>query len=123
MNVIVVLEFRKWKEFVPVVLSLVDEYTKVLFQLLIDLLRLSIALRMISSGSCKLDSEKAIQLPSKFRHKLWTSIRQHFSSQAMMLPDMLDIQPSGTGGGNGGIGVHKVRSLCDGIPNHHNTIL
>jgi hypothetical protein len=35
MNVIVVLEFRKRKELIPVILPLVNEYAKVLFQFLI----------------------------------------------------------------------------------------
>ena len=50
MDVIVVLELRKRKEIVPVILPLVNEESEELFQLLIDSLRLSVSLGVICRG-------------------------------------------------------------------------
>jgi hypothetical protein len=47
-DVIVILEFCKWQQIVPIVLSLVDKQSKVLFQLLVQPFRLSIPLRVVS---------------------------------------------------------------------------
>ena len=52
MDVIVVLEFRKQKEIIPVVLPFVNEELEGFFQLLIDSLCLSISLGMICHGGC-----------------------------------------------------------------------
>ena len=52
MDVIVVLELRKQKEIVPVILPLVNEESEELFQLLIDSLRLSVSLGVICRGGC-----------------------------------------------------------------------
>ena len=49
-NMIVVLEFRKQKEIIPVILPLVNEESEELFQLLIDSLHLSISLGVICHG-------------------------------------------------------------------------
>ena len=50
MDVIVELEFLKWKEIIPVVLPLVNEESEELFQLLIDSLCLSVSLGVICCG-------------------------------------------------------------------------
>jgi hypothetical protein len=60
MDMIVVLEFRKRKEFVPVVLALIDKDTEILFEFLIDPLRLSVSLRVVCRGSRQFDSEKTV---------------------------------------------------------------
>ena len=49
MDVIVVLELRKQKEIIPVILPLVNEESE-LFQLLIDSLHLSVSLGVICHG-------------------------------------------------------------------------
>src|ERR1700678_3170976 len=41
----------------------------------------------------------------------------------MVFPHILDVEPSGTGGGNSGISVDKMRSFCHAINYHHNTVL
>ena len=60
MNVIVVLEFCKGEQFVPVVLPLVDKDTKVLFQFLVNSFRLSVTLRVVSGGSCQFNSKESV---------------------------------------------------------------
>jgi hypothetical protein len=49
---VIVLEFGEGEEFKTVVLSLIDEDTEVLFELLVDSLRLSITLRVVCGGGC-----------------------------------------------------------------------
>ena len=51
-NMIVVLKFRIGEEVVPVVLPLVNEETKELFQFLVDPLRLSVTLGVVRGGGC-----------------------------------------------------------------------
>jgi len=50
-DVIIVGELRQGEECVPVVLSFSDEDPQVLFQFLVDPFRLSIGLRVITSGN------------------------------------------------------------------------
>ena len=57
MNLVVVLEFRKWQEPNLVILSLVCEELEILFQLLVDSFRLPVALRVVGCGGCQLNSE------------------------------------------------------------------
>ena len=49
---IVVLKFHIGEEVIPVVLSLVNEETKELFQFLVDPLRLSVTLGVVCGGGC-----------------------------------------------------------------------
>ena len=52
MNLVVILEFRKWQKPHPIILSLVGEESEILFQFLVDLFRLSISLRVVGNGGC-----------------------------------------------------------------------
>ena len=49
---VIILELYKWKESNPVVLPLVDKKVKILFQLLVDSLCLSITLGMVGCSCC-----------------------------------------------------------------------
>ena len=60
MNVVVVLEFHKGEQFIPVLLSLVDKDSKILFQFLVDQFNLSVTLRVVSCGSRQFDSKKLV---------------------------------------------------------------
>ena len=51
---IIIGEFHKWKEHVPIVLLVVAEYLQVLFQGLISPFHLSITFRVISGGEVEL---------------------------------------------------------------------
>ena len=80
----------------PVVLSLIDEYPKVLLQFLIDLLRLSITLWVIGCGGRYLNPEYTVQLPSEFCYELRTSVGDYLAGYAMEFPNMLDEQSGHT---------------------------
>ena len=95
-DVVVILEFRQRKEVCSVVLSLIDEYPKVLLQFLIDPLRLSITLRVIGSGGRYLNPKYAVQLPSEFCYELQTLVGDYLAGYAMEFPNMLDKQPGHT---------------------------
>ena len=51
---IIICEFRKWEERVPIVLLVVAEYSQVLFQGLISLFHLSVTFGMVSRGEVEL---------------------------------------------------------------------
>jgi len=57
MNLVVVLEFCEWHESHPIILPLIGKKTEILFQFLVDLFCLSISLRVVSCGSCQLNSK------------------------------------------------------------------
>ena len=96
MDVVVILEFRQREEVCPVVLSLIDKYPKVLLQFLIDLLHLSVTLRVIGSGGRYLNPEYVVQLPSEFCYELRTSVGDYLAGYAVEFPNMLDKQPGRT---------------------------
>ena len=90
MDVVVVLEFCQREEVCPVVLSLIDEYPKVLLQFLIDPLRLSVTLWVIGHGGRYLNPKYTVQLPSEFCYELRTLVRDYLAGYAMEFPNMLN---------------------------------
>ena len=66
---IVILELCQWKQFIPVILSLVDKEVEILFQLLVDLLHLSVdllhlsvALWMVGHSGSQLYAKEVVEL-------------------------------------------------------------
>ena len=53
MDMIVVLEFCKQEQVIPVILPLICEEAEILFKLLVDPFRLSISLQVVCCGSCQ----------------------------------------------------------------------
>ena len=92
MDVVVVLEFRQGEEVRPVILSLIDEYPKVLLQFLIDPFCLSIPLRMIDCGGHYLNPKHTVQFPSELCYELRSSVGDYFAGYAMEFPNVLDKQ-------------------------------
>ena len=74
-NVVVVLEFSQREEVSPVVLSLVDEDAKVLFQLLVDPFCLAISLGVICSRGSQFDTEHPVELSGELGYKLRSTVR------------------------------------------------
>ena len=60
MDVIVVLEFGKGEQIIPIVLSLVHEEAQILLKLLVNPLRLSVCLGMIGRGGCEFNPEEPV---------------------------------------------------------------
>ena len=87
----VILKLCKWKESNPIVLPLINEESKVLFQLLVNPLCLSTTLRMIGCSCCEFNAQKSIKFLHELCHKLWSSIWNCLFWQTMVFPDMLDI--------------------------------
>jgi hypothetical protein len=121
--VVVVLEFCQWQEVYPVILPLVDEEAKVLFQFLIDTFRLPVTLWMIGRGSGDLNSENVVEFPCEFCHELRTSVRHHLPRKSVVLPDVLDEQPGGSDGGDSNEGRHEVSCLGHGIYHYHHCVM
>ena len=62
----------------PVILTLVGEQSKILFNLLILLLYFSIAFQMISSGKTSLDTKSFVEGTHETGRELRASIRENF---------------------------------------------
>ena len=67
----------------PVILTLVGEQSKILFNLLILPLYLSIAFRMIGSGKTGLDTESFVEGTHETGRELRASIGENFLWQSM----------------------------------------
>ena len=80
--VVVVLELCQWKQFIPVVLPLIDKEAEILLQLLVDLLHLSITLWMVGHSGSQLYAEKAVELSCQFCYcKVFTLYQGSHKSQ------------------------------------------
>ena len=123
MDVVVILEFHQGEEVRPVVLSLVDEYPKVLLQFLIDLFCLSIPLWVIGCGGRYLNPEYAVQLPSELCYELRTSVRDYFAGYAMEFSNMLDEQSGRTCCRQSGECRYEMGSFGKGVHYHHYSIV
>ena len=73
-HMVVVLELCQGEQLCPVILSFIDKQPQVLFQLLVDLLHLSIYLRVIGSGWGNGDAQEAIELLHELGDKLGASV-------------------------------------------------
>ena len=67
---VVGLELRKWQQFVPVILSLIDKELEVFLQFLIDPFHLAISLWVVSCSHHKLDSKEPVQLLGQVCYEL-----------------------------------------------------
>jgi len=88
MNLVVVLEFYKWQEPHPIILSLVGEESNILFQFLVDSFHLSVSLRVVDCGGCQLNSKQPVEFLGEFCYKLGTSIGDDFPRETVMFPHM-----------------------------------
>jgi len=89
MDLVVILEFCKWQEPHPIILSLVGEESEILFQFLVDPFHLSITLRVVGCGGCQLNSEQLLDFLGEFRYELGTSIGDDFPRKTVMFPYMV----------------------------------
>ena len=62
-----------------------------MLQFLVDLLSLAIALRVVGSGRCELDSEKVVKLVRELCDELGASVRHNLLWESMQLPYMSEI--------------------------------
>ena len=85
---IVVLELCQWKQFIPVILPLIDKEAEVLFQLLVYPLHLSITLRMVGRSGSQPYAEEAVELSRQLRYELQTSVGDNLFQKSMQLPDV-----------------------------------
>ena len=85
---IVVLELCQWKQFVPIILPLIDKEAEILFQLLVDLLCLSITLQMVGRSGGQPYAEEAVELSHQLRYKLQASVGDNLFQKSVQLPDV-----------------------------------
>ena len=73
----------------------VNKEVKVLFQLLVDSLCLTITLWVVCSCRGKLDSEEPIELLGELSNELRSSVRDNLFGKAMMFPDVGEVESGG----------------------------
>ena len=85
---IVVLELCQQKQFIPVVLPLVDKEAEILFQLLVNPLCLSITLQMVGRSGGQVYAEEVVELSCQLCYKLQTLVGDNLFQKSMQLPDV-----------------------------------
>ncbi len=80
---VVVGELRQWEPVTPVGLSIVNKDSKVFFDFLVDLFRLSIGLQMECCGRVWHDVKHSVQFFHESGDELWTSVRDDDLRRAM----------------------------------------
>ena len=83
---IVVLELCQRKQFIPVILPLIDKETEILFQLLVDPLCLSVTLQMVGRSGSQLYAKEVVELSCQLCYKLQTSVRNNLFWKSVQLP-------------------------------------
>ena len=73
-DMVVVREFAKGEEFVPVVLSFIHEEAKELLQLLVNVFSLAVRLWVVCGGRREFDTEEAVEFAGEVGDELWASI-------------------------------------------------
>ena len=86
--VIVVLELCQQKQFIPVVLPLIDKEAEVFFQLLVDPLHLSITLWMVGRSDSQPYAKEGVELSHQLCYELQTSAGDNLFWKSMQLPDV-----------------------------------
>ncbi len=74
MNTVVMCEFSKWEPVTPVGLSVVDENSEILLDLLVDLFRLPIGLQVEHGRGVWHDIQHLVQFLHELGDELWTSV-------------------------------------------------
>ncbi|KNZ82332.1 hypothetical protein J132_00147, partial [Termitomyces sp. J132] len=123
MNMVVVLELGVRKEFIPVILALIEEEVEVLLQLMIYTFSLAIGLWVVGSGGVELHTKQLVELPGEVCHKLWSLVRHIGIREAVELPDIPPVQVCSTHGGAGSVGQNEVHLLAVQVHHHHDCII
>ena len=71
----------------PVILVVVDECSEIYFELLINLLSLSISLWVVCGRGCTFDLKELVKLCGESGHELWPSVGDDFSGKPFVGPD------------------------------------
>jgi len=123
MNLVVILEFCKWQQPHPIILSLVGEESEISFQFLVDQFHLSISLRVVGCGGCQPNSEQPVEFPGDFCYKLGTSIGDNFPRETVRFPHMVEEKVCGSSSRDCSDSEKEMCMLCDGIDNNHDGIV
>ena len=84
MDVIVVLEFCKQEQVIPVILPLICEEAEMLLKLLVDLFHLAISLQVVHCGSCQFYSKDPVEFFSELCYELGASVWHHFLRKSVV---------------------------------------
>ena len=89
MNPVIVNKLGDGGPIVPVVLSLVDEEPKELFNLLVDMFGLAIWLQVVCHRGCDFDSEDLAEAMHEVQHELGALIANYLLGKAVQFPDIV----------------------------------
>src|SRR5882724_9469154 len=91
---VVIGELRQRQKVIPIVLVIVNIDPQVLLQDLIQALRLTVSLRVVSGREVPLDVEKTAERGPEVGHECLATIRNDVGRRAMFREDMAQIQLS-----------------------------
>src|SRR6266481_1157607 len=89
MDLVVVGKLSDRDPFVPVVLSLINEESKELFDFLVDMFGLPVCLWVVGGRCCDFDPKELTESPHEVQDKLGSSITNDFLREAVEFPDIV----------------------------------
>jgi len=123
MDVDVVGKLRQREECVPVVLSLPDEETQVLFQFLVDPFRLSVGLRVVGGRRRGFDSQQSVQFLHEGSNELWPAVGNNLLREAVKFPNVPKVEVCCPGSGDHGDCFNEVRTFTYRVDGHHDGVV
>ena len=109
---VVIGELCSWQELVPVVLLVIGEDADELFELLVDVLCLTIGLQVVSSGGGRFDPYKTPKFSGELPNELWASVRDVLPQHAIVPPDVLVVEPGGSDRVDLGVAFYEMGTLA-----------
>jgi hypothetical protein len=108
-------ELGNWEKITPVILLIVAIDPKILFQGLIDVLRLTVALMVVRSRSVAFDIEQVEKLAGELGDELRAVIRDDVDGESVQSPDVATIEASSFFCRDFGGGENKVHHLGEAV--------
>src|SRR6266481_7612681 len=123
MDPVIVGELSDRDPFIPVILSLIYEESKELFDFLVDVFGLPICLWVVGHLCCDFDPKELTESPYEVQDKLGSSITNDFLREAMEFPDIVSKQSGDPQGGDIGCGWNDVGPLGEAVHNNKEGIV
>src|SRR6266481_2137587 len=123
MDLVIVGELSDRDPFIPVILSLIYEELKELFDFLVDTFSLSICLWVVGRRCCDFDPKELTESPHEVQDKLGSSITNDFLREAMEFPDIVLKQLGDPQRGDIGCGWDDMGPFGEAVHNNKEGII